>query len=197
MKNRHLLISLILLFLACHTQKSTAPDILNGRILVLGNSITQDGRYVSIMEYELFKNYPQADIDLISIGLSSETVSGLTEPGHPYPRPNLHDRLDRALQTLMPKTVFACYGMNDGIYHPQSPERFQAYQNGIRKLIEKVHAIGARLILLTPPIFDPAVIPDKVVGADAKQFGYSSPYRYPIMPAGCFPLMNPAFRSSI
>ncbi|MBN1561909.1 lipolytic enzyme, partial [candidate division KSB1 bacterium] len=67
--------------------------ILDGRIAFLGDSITQDGRYVTIFEYELFKRFPRADIDVISVGLSSETVSGLTEPDHPYPRPNAHERL--------------------------------------------------------------------------------------------------------
>ncbi len=163
-----------LLLFACQPQST--PDILNGRILVLGDSITQDGRYVSILEYELFKHYPDADIDLISIGLSSETVSGLTEPEHPYPRPNAHERLGRALKAVQPQTVFACYGMNDGIYHPQSEERFQAYKDGILKLVADAKAVGAQVILLTPPIFDAAVIPDKVVSLDAKKFGYPGPY---------------------
>ncbi|MBN1482399.1 SGNH/GDSL hydrolase family protein [candidate division KSB1 bacterium] len=168
-------LSLSLFILACQPQQN-APDILNGRIIFLGDSITQDGRYVSIIEYELFKHYPEADVDLISIGLSSETVSGLTEPEHPYPRPNVHDRLGRMLQKLKPQTVFACYGMNDGIYHPQSDDRFQAYKDGIQKLIADVKAAGAHVILLTPPLFDPTAIPEKVVSLEAKQFGYPTPY---------------------
>ena len=45
--------------------------------------------------------------------------------------------------------------MNDGIYYPYSEERFQKYQDGINRLIEKVHAAGAKLVLMTPPPFDP------------------------------------------
>lgn len=168
-----LLLSVVLF--SCGVQQQT-PEILSGRILILGDSITQDGRYVSILEYELFKHYPDADIDIISIGLSSETASGLTEPDHPYPRPNVHERLGRALEKAKPQTVFACYGMNDGIYFPQSDERFQAYKDGMLKLIADVKAIGADVIILTPPIFDAAVIPQKVVGVDAAQFGYAHPY---------------------
>lgn len=168
-------LSLSLFLLSCHPQQ-TVPDILSGRVIFLGDSITQDGRYVSIIEYELFKHYPNADIDIISIGLSSETVSGLTEPEHPYPRPNAHERLGRALRRLEPQTVCACYGMNDGIYHPQSDERFQAYKDGIQRLIANAKAAGARMIFLTPPLFDSTVIPEKVVSEDAKQFGYATPY---------------------
>lgn len=176
MKKIILFLSVCLVLFSCQQSKQQVPEILNGRVLILGDSITQDGRYVSVIEHELFENYPDVDFDVISIGLSSETVSGLTEPGHPYPRPNLHERLGRALAKLKPQTVVACYGMNDGIYHPQSKERFQAFKDGIQKLITDVKATGAKLIILTPPIFDPTIIPNKVVGSDAKHFGYSAPY---------------------
>lgn len=92
---------------------------------------------------------------LINLGLPSETCTGLSEPDHPFPRPNVHDRIDDALAEVKPDLVFACYGMNDGIYHPFSEERFAAYQAGIEAIIEKVHAAGAKLILMTPPPFDP------------------------------------------
>ena len=166
---------LILVLLACQKGRSV-PDLLKGRVLFLGDSITEDGRYVSIIEYELGRYFPESGNMIISVGLSSETASGLTEPGHPYPRPCLHDRLGKILQALPPKTVVACYGMNDGIYHPQSEDRFRAYQEGIKKLISDVHSAGAKLIILTPPVFDAAVRND-LVGADAPQFGYSNTYR--------------------
>lgn len=177
MKKMMVLIAFLLLFSSCAQLNQDFPDSLEGQVLVLGNSITQDGRYVSVIEYELFQRFPDKDFDIVSIGLSSETVSGLTEPGHPYPRPCLHDRLNAALAKLPPSTVVACYGMNDGIYHPQSEKRFQAYKDGVLKLIERAQQINARLILLTPPVFDAKVIPDKVVDQDAEKFGYSSPFR--------------------
>lgn len=175
MKRLLLIVVCSLMLFSCQPE-SQPPAFLDGRILFLGDSITQDGRYVSMIEYELFKRYPSAKVDLISIGLSSETVSGLTEPNHAYPRPNVHDRLDRALEAVQPQTVFACYGMNDGIYHPQSEERFTAYQEGINRLINKVQSAGAQLILLTPPMFDATVISEKVVDAEAPRFGYATPY---------------------
>ena len=92
---------------------------------------------------------------LINLGLPSETCSGLSEPAHPFPRPNVHERIGRALKKMKPDLVFACYGMNDGIYYPFSEERFEKYRIGIQQIIEKVKASGARLILMTPPSFDP------------------------------------------
>ena len=142
------------------------------RVLVLGDSITQDGRYVSFLEYYLQRLAPDAKCDLISIGLSSETVSGLSEPGSAYPRPCVLERLDRALAAVKPQLVLACYGMNDGIYHPSSPERLAAFNAGVRQLITQVHATGAELILITPPVFDPGPIAEKTVPITAPVFGY-------------------------
>ena len=50
----------------------------------------------------------------------------MSEEGHAggkFPRPDLHERLDRALPKTKPDLVFACYGMNDGIYLPLDEAR--------------------------------------------------------------------------
>ena len=80
--------------------------------------------------------------ELINLGLPSETCSGLSEPDHPFPRPNVHERLDRVLQQTQPDVVVVCYGMNDGIYYPFSDDRLAAYQAGIRRIIEKAKSAG-------------------------------------------------------
>lgn len=170
-------LSLILCGLVVTGSTAATPSntILSGqRVLVLGDSITQDGRYVSFLEYYLHSTGQKCD--LISIGLGSETVSGLSEPDHPYPRPCVLERLDRALQAVKPSVVLACYGMNDGIYHPPGPERLVAFNSGLRQFIGKVRATGAQLVLITPPVFDPLPLAAKTVPATAGKFGYGSPY---------------------
>ena len=143
------------------------------RWLFLGNSITQAGHYVDYIETWYLLNESDAP-EIIDLGLSSETVSGLSEPEHPFPRPCLHTRLDRVLDRVEPDLVVACYGMNCGIYHPFSEERFQAYKEGIKKLAEKVHAYGAELILLTPPPFAGRVKP-RQPPSEGEAYGF----RYP------------------
>jgi len=157
---------------------SSAPNVpLTGqRVLVLGDSITQDGRYVSFFEYALLRATPTIRCDLISVGLSSETISGLSEKGHPYPRPCVFERLDRALKEVKPTVVFACYGMNDGIYHPASPERIAAFESGLHRFIAAIRATGAQLVLVTPPIFDPKPVRSRVAPASAAEFGYNAPF---------------------
>lgn len=138
------------------------------RLVFLGDSITQAGGYVEIIEAALIAHDPDTRRDIIRLGLASETVSGLSEPGHAggqFPRPTLHERLDRVLEKTKPELVLACYGMNDGIYHPLSDDHTKAFQNGMLLLRTKVAAAGARLIHLTPPVFDPLPIKAHVLPA--------------------------------
>jgi lysophospholipase L1-like esterase len=118
-------------------------------VLFLGDSITAAGGYVRIIEAELAKQAPPWKV--INHGMSSETVSDLSEEYHPGRRPCLFSRLDKELADAKPDWVVACYGINDGIYHPYNEKRFAAYQAGVMTLIKKVKASGARLVLLTAP----------------------------------------------
>lgn len=134
-------------------------DSLAGkRVVFLGDSNTQAGGYVNFTTYFLERLYPQKNFDIISLGLASETLSGLSEDDHAggaFPRPCLFERLGRVLEKSKPEVVFACYGMNDGIYLPLEKERFAAFQKGVLKLIEQCKAAGVKQIyLLTPPIYD-------------------------------------------
>ena len=131
------------------------------RVLFLGDSITYSGGYVEALDSYVRLHSRRSRIEMINIGLPSETVSGLTEPNHAggaFPRPDLHERLDRALAKIKPDLVVACYGMNDAIYHPYDDLRFRKYEEGIEWLTERVTRTGARLWLLTPPPFDPSPV---------------------------------------
>ncbi len=126
-------------------------------ILFLGNSITWMGNYANDVEAWITVHYPNRHFDFINAGVPSETVSGLSEEGHAggqFPRPDLHERLQRVLNQIKPDLVFACYGMNDGIYKPFDTERFQKFKDGIYWLHNEVVKTGARLIHLTPPVYD-------------------------------------------
>jgi len=152
------------------------------RIVFLGDSITYGGTYITYIEAALVARHPDKTFELLNLGLSSETVSGLSEDGHAdgkSPRPDLHERLDRVLAQTKPELVIACYGMNDGIYFPLSDERMAAHQQGILKLREKAAAAGAEIIHLTPPVFDPLPIKARTLPAGLDAYpgpfeGYNS-----------------------
>lgn len=138
----------------------TTPSTLAAarRIVVLGDSITYAGDYVEFFETWLRLHAPSSTVELLNLGLPSETVSGLSEEGHAggaFPRPDLHERLGRVLERTRPDVVLACYGMNDGIYFPYDETRAARFQDGIRRLRERVTASGARIIHLTSAPFDP------------------------------------------
>ena len=173
-RRTHLLLALLTLACAPVFAQKTGP-LSSEKVLWLGDSITQAGDYVTLAEYYLDRQFASGHFDFVSVGLASETVSCLTEKDHPFPRPCLSERLQRALDLVHPQVVVACYGMNDGIYHPQSPERMAAFQKGIQNLIAAVRAKNARLILLTPPPFDPVAI-TTTLPASAPDFSYKAPY---------------------
>jgi lysophospholipase L1-like esterase len=130
------------------------------RIVFLGDSITYAGGWVANLAAWMEREGMTADV--INMGLSSETVSGLSEEGHAggqFPRPHLAERLDRVLRVARPDLVIACYGMNCGIYQPLDETRFAAFKEGMQRLHETVEKTGAKIIHLTPPVYDQR--PDK------------------------------------
>ena len=127
------------------------------RAVFLGDSITYSGGYVNAIATYFATRHPGRPLEIINVGLSSETTSGLSEDGHAkgqFPRPDVHERLTRVLQETKPDLVFACYGMNDGIYLPLSEERFGKFKSGVTRLHDQVVAAGARIVHVTPPVFD-------------------------------------------
>ena len=125
------------------------------RVLVLGDSITHDGRWVA--DFAAWMESQGLDAEVINCGLPSETVSGLSEEGHAggkFPRPDLAERLGRVLRVVKPDVVIACYGMNCGIYQPLDKERFAKFQAGTERLHAAAEKAGAKIIHLTPPVYD-------------------------------------------
>ena len=149
------------------------------RVVFLGDSNTHAGEFIVQIEAALLEKFGHAP-EMINLGLASETCCGLSEPIHPFPRPNVLERLDRVLAKTNPDLVVSCYGMNDGIYHPMDEARFAAYQKGTEEIIAKVEASGAKLILLTPPPFDPLPyrLKGKLVRADADEFSWKTIYEH-------------------
>ena len=171
--------TLLMLSTTLCTPSPSADRPLNGvkRVVFLGDSITYAGQWIEYAEGILRATDPNFDTEFLNIGLPSETVSGLSEPGHAggaFPRPVLGERLDRVLNQAKPDLIVACYGMNDGIYHPFSEERFAAYREGMLTLREKAKAIGAKVLHITPPVFDAVPIIKSTLPAGLKE--YRHPY---------------------
>jgi lysophospholipase L1-like esterase len=154
MRNVYVLLLLLVFHLSLSAQP-IGPHV--HKVMFLGNSITYAGGYISDIEAYYVSRHSTDTIEFVNLGLPSETVSGLSEPGHAggkFPRPDLHERLHRILDKIKPDLVFACYGMNDGIYMPFDEARFQAFKTGVQWLHDTLVKTGARVIHITPPVYD-------------------------------------------
>jgi len=155
--NKKLFLFLLTAFFTVGVNASETLLKKNQKLLVLGDSITQNGGYVANFDCWLQAKHADKNITVINGGLASETVSGLSEEGHAggkFPRPDLHERLIRVMDVVKPNLIIACYGMNCGIYLPLSEDRFKAYQEGIRKLRQVAKQYNAEIVHVTPPIYD-------------------------------------------
>ena len=84
------------------------------RVVFLGDSITYSGQYLEYLEAYAASRFPDRSIEFLNLGLPSETVSGLSEPGHAggaFPRPDLHERLGQVLAQTKPDLIVVRYGM--------------------------------------------------------------------------------------
>ena len=150
------------------------------RFVFLGDSISHQGGYICLLSAYLKRKLNKAHLEFLNFGLGSEGVTGRTEPRHPYPRPNVHGRMDGIVSHIQRGDIaFICYGMNDGIYHPPCDDGLLAYQEGIRKLIKKLSSAGAFVIALTPPIFDAKtkqLLGQLLLKKSESDFGYDKVY---------------------
>ncbi|HPA17143.1 MAG TPA: SGNH/GDSL hydrolase family protein [Verrucomicrobiae bacterium] len=149
--------ALLIAHILLSTALLKAGDLPDAKtVLFLGDSITHSGQYIAFLETMLLAETDRR-FQFLNLGLSSETVSGLSEDGHAggkFPRPDLHERLDRVLAKTKPDLILACYGMNCGIYQPLDDGRFQKFKDGIQWLHDKAKTAAADIIHLTPPTYD-------------------------------------------
>jgi len=171
-----------ILFLALTCFVCPAQNALPGlekyhRVVFIGDSITYFGGFVDDIEAYVLTRDTNSTITFLNLGQSSETVSGLSEPGHAggkYTRPDLHTRLAAVLEKTKPDLVIADYGMNDGIYQPFSEEHFQKFKDGMEWLHETVVKSGAKIVHVTPSPFDPVACKKPLTPDGAR--GFEGPY---------------------
>jgi hypothetical protein len=116
-------------------KKSRNSVLAANRIVFLGDSITAAGQFVIDLQAAL---HLQGHVpEIISIGLGSEGVTGLSEPAHPFPRPNLHERLDRVLEKTKPDLIIASYGINEHLQKTRTtnPEKLVNHYRARQSLL--------------------------------------------------------------
>lgn len=145
-------------------------------VVFIGDSITDYGTYPSILETQLALKQPFDQYNFYNAGLSSETLSGLSEPSHPGERPCVFQRLNRIIERTSPDIAIVLYGVNDGIYHPFSEERFLAYKSGVERIIEALTNAGSKVALVTPTPFDKISSSTPMQALESPDFSFEKIY---------------------
>jgi lysophospholipase L1-like esterase len=111
-------------------------------IVFLGDSITHQRLYTQYVEDFFYTRFPQVRLKFHNSGVGGAKAWDALQ------------RFDRDVAAYKPKYVTVLLGMNDGRYQPYNEEIFQTYFKDMTTVIERIKAIGAQPILMTPTMFD-------------------------------------------
>ena len=155
MKLRHLLLPLALATAAFAQEKPAAPpaptfptvldhlDLKDGDTLVfLGDSITHQCLYTQYIEDFFYTRYPKTRIHFHNAGVGGDRAKDAL------------DRFDEDVAAYKPKYVTILLGMNDGAYRGFDQPTFDTYSAGMTTILEKIAALGATAVPMTPTMFD-------------------------------------------
>lgn len=178
MRTHLLLAAAALLGTAALAGAADAPPLKKGeRIVFLGDSITQGGvgpkGYVTLIKKDLAAKHKDLGIEVIGAGISGNKV------------PDLQKRLQKDVLAKKPTLVVIYIGINDvwhGEKNPANGTTPEKYEAGLKEIIGKIKAAGARVVLCTP-----TVIGEKKTGTnklDAKLDQYADISRKVAMETG-------------
>ncbi len=143
-----LTISLMLPYPASVYAEDTKISLKKGdKIAFLGDSITQAGArgkgYIKLIKAELEKKHKDLDIEIIGAGISGNKV------------PDLQSRVEHDVIEKKPTLVFVYIGINDVWHGENDPSRGtpkDKFEAGLKEVIGKIQAAGARVVLCTPSV---------------------------------------------
>jgi lysophospholipase L1-like esterase len=147
-----------------------------GRIVFLGDSITEQKLYTTYIEAYTVTRFPKQTFAFWNSGWGGDT-SWLRMRSHTDEKA-LFAAKDDEQQKIVEKAVDAClirdvvsfkptvvtvnFGMNDHNYEPFREDIFRAYVRSQAEIVKVLAGSGVRVVLLTPqPIEDPRPDPDK------------------------------------
>ena len=143
-------------FLAPAADDTPKPLAKGDRIVFLGDSITQGGSgpkgYITLYTRSVQASHPDFELTTVNAGISGHKV------------PNLQARLDKDVIAKKPTIVYIYIGINDVWHGEKDPKKGtsrEAYEAGLKDIIARIKAAGARVILCTP-----TVIGEKTGGAN-------------------------------
>jgi lysophospholipase L1-like esterase len=147
---RALILSAIAMIAVSFSANARADDAAlkkGDRIVFLGDSITAGGvspkGFVTLIKNELAEKHKELGIEVIGAGVSGNKV------------PDLQRRLEKDVLSKKPTLVVIYIGINDVWHGEKDPAKGTTpdkYEAGLKEIIGKIQAAGARVILCTPSV---------------------------------------------
>lgn len=129
--------------------------IHNGdRVVLYGDSITDQRLYSTFIEEYVLTRFPTWKIQWIQSGVGGDKVSG----GVAGP---IDLRIQRDLLPYKPTAVTIMLGMNDGYYRQPNPAIQKTYEDGYRSMVDTILSgdAGVKLTLIGPSPYDDVTQP--------------------------------------
>jgi isoamyl acetate esterase len=135
-------------FLAAPVAADDPAGLKKGdRVVFLGDSITAGGvgktGYITVMKAALAEKHKDLGVELVGAGISGNKV------------PDLQKRLEKDVLAKKPTVVVVYIGIND-VWHGESdPSRGtskEKFDEGLRDVVGRIKASGARVVLCTPTV---------------------------------------------
>tara|TARA_R110002096_G_scaffold71295_12_gene170435 strand:+ start:1757 stop:3166 length:1410 start_codon:yes stop_codon:yes gene_type:complete len=111
-------------------------------VVFLGDSITHQCLYTQYIEDFFYTRYPDRRIHFHAAGVGGDSAATALA------------RFEDDVAAQNPDIVTIYLGMNDGQYEPFNEITFANYRNGMLKLMDRVDALGAQAVALSPTMFD-------------------------------------------
>jgi len=140
---------MLVLCLVCITYSAVTAGsdnflIHNGdRVVIYGDSITDNQLYPRIIEDFVVTRHPDWDVEFWNRGWGGDTA-------------HYYGRFKRDCLSLQPTIAIICLGMNDADYKPFDKAGFESYVDFLDKMVKDLKAIEARAVLVSPPTYDVA-----------------------------------------
>ncbi|MBI5772366.1 MAG: SGNH/GDSL hydrolase family protein [Verrucomicrobia bacterium] len=118
-------------------------DLKDGDTVVfLGDSITHQCLYTQYVEDYFYTRHPGMRIHFHNAGVGGDRAA------------NALARFDEDVARFKPKYVTILLGMNDGAYRDFDKATFDTYTKDMTTLLDRIAAIGAKAIVMTPTMHD-------------------------------------------
>jgi len=133
-----LVIACLLVVPAVHAQQQPFYFGQDSKVMFLGDSITEQYQYSSVVEYYLWTRYPAKPWHFLNAGISGQTAGGEAK---------------RFANDVAPEQFGLCtfdYGMNDGGYRAFEQGIQDNYLSNMRQLLELCPVKGSRVLVMSP-----------------------------------------------